>query len=300
MDFELDSDQRGIVEAVRSIFSRHAGPARARTLGDGHDDDLLEALGGAGFLNLWADPLAGGLIASLLVEEGARHLSCANLGIRALVAPVVFGRDAPQKVGVTRIDRHGPIRYGQHADVVLLLDGADVAIADVTGAETVSSLYGFPYANIDWSREQAVIRGRGPVLANWWRISLACEIVGALDAAHAITVQHLRTRVQFGRPLASMQALQHRLADSHTMIEGARWLARRAAFTGGNEDAASAAAFAAQVAQLVGTDMHQLCGAIGFTREFDLQLWTSRLHGLRLELGGVTNHQLAVAQARWG
>lgn len=46
--------------------------------------------------------------------------------------------------------------------------------------------------------------------------------------------------------------------------------------------------------------MHQLTGAIGFTDEFDLQLWTTRLHALRVELGGATDHQLAVTAAQWG
>jgi hypothetical protein len=39
--------------------------------------------------------------------------------------------------------------------------------------------------------------------------------------------------------------------------------------------------------------------AIGFTTEFDLHLWTSRLHALRVEFGGVTAHQLATTRAQW-
>ena len=64
--------------------------------------------------------------------------------------------------------------------------------------------------------------------------------------------------------------------------------------------AAEAAAYATQAAQVVGADLHQLSGAIGFTTEFDLHLWTTRLHGLRVELGGTTAHQLATTTANWG
>ena len=83
--------------------------------------------------------------------------------------------------------------------------------------------------------------------------------------------------------------------------EGATWLARRAAdHRAAPADATVAASYATQAAQLIGADMHQLSGAIGFTTEFDLHLWTARLHALRVELGGTTAHQLATTHARWG
>ena len=45
---------------------------------------------------------------------------------------------------------------------------------------------------------------------------------------------------------------------------------------------------------------HQVHGAIGFTHEHDLHVWTMRLQALRVELGGVTGHCRALSATRWG
>jgi hypothetical protein len=64
--------------------------------------------------------------------------------------------------------------------------------------------------------------------------------------------------------------------------------------------AATAAAYCLDTAGLVFTETHQLSGAIGFTREHDLHVWSMRLMALRVELGGVAAHRRAIAEARWG
>ncbi len=46
-------------------------------------------------------------------------------------------------------------------------------------------------------------------------------------------------------------------------------------------------------------ETHQFTGAMGFTREHDLHVWSMRLQALRLEAGGVGGHRRAVAEARW-
>ncbi len=59
--------------------------------------------------------------------------------------------------------------------------------------------------------------------------------------------------------------------------------------------AASAAAHATAAANQVFGETHQLTGAMGFTREHDLHVWSMRLQALRLEAGGVGGHRRAVA-----
>jgi alkylation response protein AidB-like acyl-CoA dehydrogenase len=185
--------------------------------------------------------------------------------------------------------------------MLLVLDRDEAVIAHVVDARPVDSPYGFPFASVKWSGDRHLGPGSGRQLTNWWRVSIAMEIVGALDGAIHHTVEYLGQRRQFGKPLGARQALQHRLAEAYVRAEGARWLSRRAAYVGAAEpDAAMAATYATQAAQLIGADMHQMSGAIGFTEEFDLRLWTTRLHGLRVELGGTTAHQLATAHASWG
>ena len=60
-----------------------------------------------------------------------------------------------------------------------------------------------------------------------------------------------------------------------------------------------AAAFALAAAGRVFAETHQLSGAIGFTREHDLHVWSMRLHALRQELGGVQGHREAIVHERW-
>jgi alkylation response protein AidB-like acyl-CoA dehydrogenase len=302
VDFSPNPDQQAIIDAVDTIFAKQAGSDRARELGfAGHDDALLEALDDAGFLDVWNDDTIGPLGAVLVAEEASRHNARANVAVRVLAATAVLGTNAPRRVAVTHRNNRGPVRFGQHADTLLVVDGGEALVADVTGASPVDSPYGFPYALVETAKERSLGPGSGDVLTNWWRVAIAAELAGALDGAIAHTVEYLTHRTQFKRPLGSLQALQHRLADAYVWVEGAKWLARRAAFNrAAPEEAAAAAAYASQAAQLIGADTHQLSGAIGFTTEFNLHLWTTRLHGLRVELGGTTAHQLATAAACWG
>jgi len=132
-------------------------------------------------------------------------------------------------------------------------------------------------------------------------VALAAEALGAMDAALRFTVGYVSQRVQFGRPIGSFQAVQHRLADCAILVEGSRWLALEAAYQRAPaEGAATAAAHAIASARQVFAEMHQLSGAIGFTHEHDLHVWTMRLQAQKLELDGAAGHQRAVAQARWG
>ncbi len=62
-----------------------------------------------------------------------------------------------------------------------------------------------------------------------------------MSAALRLTVDHTRERKQFGRPIGSFQAVQHRLAELAVLVEGARWLALEAAFLGAPDDAADLA-----------------------------------------------------------
>lgn len=108
--------------------------------------------------------------------------------------------------------------------------------------------------------------------ARFWA---AAETLGTCEAALAQTVEYLGIREQFGRRLASFQALQHRLADAHAELELLRSLVlglrleleaqpdgARAA-----RDLAAAGALAAEIGDLIGREAIQLHGAIGMTQE---------------------------------
>jgi alkylation response protein AidB-like acyl-CoA dehydrogenase len=135
----------------------------------------------------------------------------------------------------------------------------------------------------------------------WWRVALAAEMAGTMKAALDVTLDHVRERIQFGRPIGSFQGVQHRLAECAVLIEGARWLAYEAAWHGAPAEAASlAAAHSATAALRVFHDCHQFNGAMGLTREHDLHVWSMRLPALQLEMEGPGHHRQAAALARWG
>jgi alkylation response protein AidB-like acyl-CoA dehydrogenase len=300
VDFALTDDQAAMVASVDTLLERHAGPGRARELlREGrYDAALMAALAEAGFLDL-ADEGAGPLEAVLVTEAVARAAGCAPVGARALVAPAVLAAPLPGVVALAPDGAEALTRYAEAADVVLTAGGRAVP-ADAVRATAVPSMFGYPLARVE-ADDGAGDAIDGERLLAWWRIALAAEMVGTMETALGMTVEHVTDRRQFGRPLGANQALQHRLAELHHRLEGARWLTRYAAATGAvAEDAAAAAAQAAATAELLTRETHQLSGAMGLTEEYDLFLWTMRLPALRLELGGVAAHAAAVARARWG
>jgi alkylation response protein AidB-like acyl-CoA dehydrogenase len=115
-----------------------------------------------------------------------------------------------------------------------------------------------------------------------------------------LTIRYMGDRVQFDRPIATYQALQHRIVECHVSTDAAIWATREAAFRGAPaEQAASAAIIALEAAQRVFYETHQLTGAMGFTTEYDLHLFTMRLQTLRLEMQGMRAHARDLVGARW-
>jgi alkylation response protein AidB-like acyl-CoA dehydrogenase len=306
VDFELNDDQRAIVDAVETLLEQRAGAKRAIALAPkgGYDGELAQALSEAGFGEVVLGDETGSLEAVLVVEAVARACGVVSAAAEILVAPNVAGRSLPGPVALATADCDGPIRFGAHARSVLVSDGDEARIVSVEAgdAEPVKSSFGFPMGRVSLGagRGESLGPGSGPRLRNWWRLAIAAEAVGAMGAALDVTIDYVVRRRQFGRAIGSFQAVQHRLAQCAVMKEGSRWLAYEAAHRGATaEGAATAAAHATAAAQRVFNETHQFTGAMGFTREHDLHAWSMRLWALRLELDGVSGQRRAVARARW-
>jgi alkylation response protein AidB-like acyl-CoA dehydrogenase len=134
-------------------------------------------------------------------------------------------------------------------------------------------------------------------------IALSAEQVGAAAAALALTVAYTKVRVQFGRPIGSFQALQHRMAEMHVLVESARSLsyaAAEAARSGAPDTslrAAAAKAYCSEALTRVSSEMIQLHGAIGMTWEHVAHRYFKRGHGAALLLGAPADHIARVAAA---
>ncbi|MFN7399381.1 MAG: acyl-CoA dehydrogenase family protein [Sandaracinobacter sp.] len=115
----------------------------------------------------------------------------------------------------------------------------------------------------------------------------AARMAGAIQRVFDMTVQHVTTRTQFGRPISSFQAVQHQVAvmaeevaaaalAAHIGLQGPGFSAERSAI---------ASLRCAEAADVIAATAHQQHGAIGATAEFDLQLWTTELRRLRRSHG---------------
>ncbi len=306
MNFDLSEDQRAIVDAVDRILAAQAGPARAIALAAKGESDaeLASALAAAGFDAIASE--AGPLEAVLLVERVAHAAGCVAFAASALVAPLVAGRALAPPVALARAGDAGPVRFAPGARTLLVLEGDRARVAPLVPGDVtpVRSNFGYPMGRVSAAAlagGELLAPGSGARLAAWWRVALAAEVLGAMDAALRFTVSYLNQREQFGKPIASFQAVQHRLADCAVLVEGTRWLSYETAAKGApGEAAATLASFASAAAGRVHRETHQLSGAIGYTTEHDLHVWTMRLQALRLELGGPPSQLRALAQLRWG
>lgn len=303
MDFELNADQKAIVDSLNTLLTRHAGAKRAIELErtGSYDHALHTALAEAGFLEVYAD--AGALEAALVIEHVAKAAGVVSIGASALVAPGL-GLSGAKPLALSENGLYAPARFLAHASELLIVE--DDHVAQVTlqsdDVEPVPTAFMYPLGRVKPEREPA--RTNRPQDAerarDLWRLALAAECVGTMDGALSLTVEYVKNRRQFGRAIGSFQAVQHRLSLCAVQLEGARYLTYEAAHHLSREAIATAAAYATRAAQLVHTETHQLTGALGFTREHDLHVWSMRLCALRVELGGTAGHRRALAEERWG
>ncbi len=114
--------------------------------------------------------------------------------------------------------------------------------------------------------------------------AVCAESAGAAARCLELTVAHARQRTQFGRPIGSFQALKHRMADMHVLVETAASaaLAAASAVATGTDlapTAATAAVWCAEAYAQVAGEMIQLHGGIAITWEHDAHLYFKRAHG---------------------
>lgn len=122
-------------------------------------------------------------------------------------------------------------------------------------------------------------------------LALAADSLGGATAALDMTVDYLKTRKQFDRPLAMFQALKHRVADLKTQVvacEALLW-SRAVDAEASVTDLGALKALASDVFRIVAEEAIQLHGGIGLTEEHNCHLFMKRAM-LNLQLGGSLDH----------
>jgi alkylation response protein AidB-like acyl-CoA dehydrogenase len=238
-------------------------------------------------------------------------------GARTAALAVPFGTapgSAPSPLTVEGDAVRGEVRGvadGGVADVLLVpagdglyaVEAADAAWTPVVSLDLTRPLWDVILAGVAGRRiasgEQAAAAVEAGLRAG--AAMLASEQVGIAEWCLGSTVDYLKTRYQFGRPVGSFQALKHRLADVWVALTQARAVARYAAgcLAADDPDARVAAALAqahcGPVAVTAAEECVQLHGGIGFTWEHPAHLYLKRAKADALALGTADRHRAALA-----
>ncbi len=135
----------------------------------------------------------------------------------------------------------------------------------------------------------AALPNAGEELLRMGALMRASQMSGALDSALRLSIDHVTTREQFGRPLAKFQAIQQQIAvfaEEAAAVNCASQAACEAQDHGNSCFEVAATKLRGNRAVGITTSIaHQVHGAIGFTKEYDLHLYTQRLWSWRAEFG---------------
>jgi alkylation response protein AidB-like acyl-CoA dehydrogenase len=313
------ADIRELRHSVRGFLEQYA-PARSQLADDPSTwKRLTTELGLTGLAVPAAQGGSGASFVELAVvlEEAGRCLLRAPLLSTAVAAAVLVEGDAADLVPrlvdgstsaafvVGDVSAAGPAGDLLSGTVPQVVDAAsaglllvtvgetlyavDAAIAVVQPVEALDPTRPLARVELDGTHGRAV--GTSAYALDLLHVALAAESVGAARRALEVTVDYLKVREQFGRPLGSFQALRHRVADLTVELEAATstaWYAARAA-----ADRSAELSVVAPLAKATATDAFthvageaiQLHGGIGFTWEHDAHLYfkrawtTALLHG---------------------
>lgn len=202
-----------------------------------------------------------------------RHVLFASSASRLVV--LARSGDAPTDLGLFLVDPQAPgVAMTQQRSLAsdtqyqVELAGVRVAAAERIGA-----------ADSGWATWDRVMHD-GIVL-------LAAQAMGGAERALEITVQYARDRVQFDKPLGAFQAISHYLADAATAVDGGKTLVYEAAWARSRGRplarlAPMAKLFACQTYRDVTAMAQQVWGGVGFTLEYDIQLYFRRAKQLQV------------------
>ncbi|NLE82250.1 MAG: acyl-CoA dehydrogenase [Rhodococcus sp.] len=125
--------------------------------------------------------------------------------------------------------------------------------------------------------------------------ALCAEAVGVMEEALRLTTEYLKTRKQFGVPIAKFQTLTHRAADMYVLLELARSMSLYGTLSlaAGKKDRIVASRARLQIsrsARKIGQEAIQMHGGIGMTAEYPVGHYVSRLTAIEHTLGGGDDH----------
>jgi len=326
MLLEFDADQKLWQGTVRDAVAKQCPPSLVRSVAEQGADPapLWKAYVDAGWTEM-SDPENAVELAIVVEELGRATDPTPFLATMTQYAPLIADRFEPHESGTAvfaGVTAHrdadgwvldGTARYvldGDRADRlavvtsggVFVVAAGDVSAHRIPVFDPVLHVADVSFAGLRVSEAARVTaadadRSRHVALAG-----MALTMVGACQRILDLVLEHVRERHQFGVPIGSFQAIQHKAADMHVAIERARALGYFAALTIAADDprrrlaAAMAKAAAGECQALVFRSGLQSFGAMGFTWENDLQFALKRAKAGELMLGGAAEHRAMIAE----
>jgi alkylation response protein AidB-like acyl-CoA dehydrogenase len=255
---------------------------------------VLAAAGSEALQAQWLGGLASGeSIFTPAWLEPENGYSPAGVGVRAEA-------DGAAGFRLSGVKRH--VAFAAAADRLVVLartgdaaEAIDLFLVDPTAVGvtlrqqfTIASdtQYEVTFENVALSVDDRIGAG-GSGWATWQDVLepalvlLAAQAVGGARYALEITTQYAKDRQQFDKPLGAFQALAHNLADAVTNLDGAEQLVHEAAWAGASGHSLTSLApmaklFACRTFRDITAMAQQIFGGIGFTLDFDIQLYFRR------------------------
>jgi alkylation response protein AidB-like acyl-CoA dehydrogenase len=322
MRFHLSDDQRDIQRTAVELLADRSPFEKVREHAEAgrYDDALWKELGELGWPGIAIAEEHGGQglgvveLAVLLEELGAACAATPFLGsVLASGAIQAAGSDAQKErwlPGLASGELRGAL--GAPGQLIPDADGADVVVlADVVGrgATLVEGSAVEAVTAIDPTRRFGrlaeaggePLEGDAGAAIDRALVAVSADLVGVCRRALEMTVAYVKDRKQFGVPVGSFQAVQHRAAQMLLDTEGGRALTLFAAWTADAEPerlpmaAAMAKAWGSDGGRSVTAAAIQLHGGIGFTWEADVHWLYKRAQLDAALLGGGSTHRGRVA-----
>jgi alkylation response protein AidB-like acyl-CoA dehydrogenase len=261
----------------------------------------------AAWLPALADGSAIGTVA-LLEEDGAPGPDGVHLGGRAagksltLTGEKMFVGDAAAADLIVVAFRKGKSK--KFGLAVIERGTKGLSAKDLPGIDLTKRLGRVSLDAVKIGREAVLPRGNAAAISHLLDVgalAVTAEAVGAAEAALRLTVDYTKQRIQFGRPIGTFQAVKHPLAEAYVDTQSFQSLVYYAAWCvdQGHEDlplaVSRAKAYASEALPKLGIDVIQLHGGIGYTWEYDAQLYLKRAKWLRPAFGDTDWHYERVA-----
>jgi alkylation response protein AidB-like acyl-CoA dehydrogenase len=293
----VNEEREMLRETVAALVTKHATPGAVRAAIEsekGYDESLWQLLcvqvGAAALVIPEELGGAGGELAdaATVLQELGRALVPSPLLGTTLAELALLAAPEPDAETLGALAEGSAIgALVLDSDYVVNGDIADVVVAAVDGQLTRWTSFTMePATAMDLTRRLARVRpeqteelGADPGIADTAAILLAAEQVGAAAGCLDLTVEYTKSRVQFGRPIGSFQALKHRMADLYVAVSAARALVTDACIDPTPSSAATARLAASEALCSVAAEGIQMHGGIAITWEHDMHLYFKRAHG---------------------